>query len=547
MAMQFTPQQMTGFAGYGDRTLIGNWSEDIQLKEDRLKSFVEKAERGQLLSQTIHAKVAQHTTPLSITPEHPDGYIHFDDKVVLQCVDHNGFLSVDLDDVEKVPGLPKKVIPTCASATQPMLRNVWRIVRVQAPDDQLYPAEEADVLHYNQPFKLVLNEQLCGDGELALHSEAKTGTSWSKISKNQEVTAVDRGTADLVWKPLYIDMEHRMEMEGMPVKANVAVILHHVQTNKPLCSQKANIHINDFGPEWEVCCFDDRGTGTKKRCLPELPPNHWGFITGPPAQGAPRKPIDRKKLTQEQASVVVEKVRTKLIQRGGNGFRGLTRVLTILDDNGNRKLDKYEIDNGLQTYGLSLLPEELDAIMKAFDDDGNGQISVREFMRALRGPMSDRRVNLVRLAYAQLDIDGNETVTFDEIRQLYDVKKHPDVLSHNKTPDMVLQEFISAWDKDGNATITFKEFCEYYEDLGAPIDNEDYFELMIRNAWHISGGTGVAANTSCRRVLVTHNDGTQTVEEIKNDIRMKPDDIAAMKQNLMQQGITDIKKIQLYS
>mmetsp|Transcript_57347 Transcript_57347/g.94287 ORF Transcript_57347/g.94287 Transcript_57347/m.94287 type:complete len:115 (+) Transcript_57347:94-438(+) len=108
MAMQFTPQQMTGFAGYGDRTLIGNWSEDIQLKEDRLKSFVEKAERGQLLSQTIHAKVAQHTTPLSITPEHPDGYIHFDDKVVLQCVDHNGFLSVDLDDVEKVPGLPKK-------------------------------------------------------------------------------------------------------------------------------------------------------------------------------------------------------------------------------------------------------------------------------------------------------------------------------------------------------------------------------------------------------------------------------------------------------
>ena len=111
----------------------------------------------------------------------------------------------------------------------------------------------------------------------------------------------------------------------------------------------------------------------------------------------------------------------------------------------------------------------------------------------------------------------------------------------------MLQEFISAWDKDGNATITFKEFCEYYEDLGAPIDNEDYFELMIRNAWHISGGTGVAANTSCRRVLVTHNDGTQTVEEIKNDIRMKPDDIAAMKQNLMQQGITDIKKIQLYS
>jgi hypothetical protein len=37
----------------------------------------------------------------------------------------------------------------------------------------------------------------------------------------------------------------------------------------------------------------------------------------------------------------------------------------------------------------------------------------------------------------------------------------------------------------------------------------------MRNAWHISGGEGWCANSSCRRVLVTHADGKQTVEEIK--------------------------------
>ena len=47
------------------------------------------------------------------------------------------------------------------------------------------------------------------------------------------------------------------------------------------------------------------------------------------------------------------------------------------------------------------------------------------------------------------------------------------------------------------------------------IDNDDYFELMVRNAWHLSGGEGWSENTSCRRVLVTHTDGRQTVEEIK--------------------------------
>ena len=65
-------------------------------------------------------------------------------------------------------------------------------------------------------------------------------------------------------------------------------------------------------------------------------------------------------------------------------------------------------------------------------------------------------------------------------------------------------EFTSAWDKSGDGTITWEEFLDYYRDISVGIDNEDYFELMIRNAWHLSGGEGQAANTSCRRVLVIH-------------------------------------------
>ncbi len=45
--------------------------------------------------------------------------------------------------------------------------------------------------------------------------------------------------------------------------------------------------------------------------------------------------------------------------------------------------------------------------------------------------------------------------------------------------------------------------------LGASVDDDDYFELMIRNAWHISGGEGWCANTTCKRVLVVHSDGSQ--------------------------------------
>lgn len=85
--MQFTPQQLMGFGGYGHKTLVGNWSEDLrpdprrnggcvwamawgegglragvcgQLKQEKLQSFVAKVQTGSLLSQAIHRKVTQH-------------------------------------------------------------------------------------------------------------------------------------------------------------------------------------------------------------------------------------------------------------------------------------------------------------------------------------------------------------------------------------------------------------------------------------------------------------------------------------------------------
>ena len=76
--------------------------------------------------------------------------------------------------------------------------------------------------------------------------------------------------------------------------------------------------------------------------------------------------------------------------------------------------------------------------------------------------------------------------------------------------------------------VTQQEFENYYSNVSSSIDNDDYFELMIRNAWHISGGTGWAANSANRRVLATAADGSQSVQEIQNDLGLKSDDKAGM-------------------
>ena len=112
-------------------------------------------------------------------------------------------------------------------------------------------------------------------------------------------------------------------------------------------------------------------------------------------------------------------------------------------------------------------------------------------------------------------------VDIDDIRDVYNADRHPDLIAGKRTAESVLKEFLLNFegpngDKDG--TVTEDEFVSYYSNISASIDDDDYFELMLRNAWHISGGKGACANSTNRRVLVTHEDGRQTVEEIENDI-----------------------------
>lgn len=248
---------------------------------------------------------------------------------------------------------------------------------------------------------------------------------------------------------------------------------------------------------------------------------------------------------------VIERTKAKIIQRGGaNGIRTLTAILRRMDKDGSLTLDKHELLEGLMVYGLRDLDNspggDMDKLMNYFDRDKSGKISVGEFLRGVRGTMSKRRILLVKQAFSLLDATGDGNATMDEFRRVYDASHHPKVKSGDMTVDEALQEFMEALgDASGDGVIEWREFLDYYRDISAGIDLDDYFELMIRNAWHISGGEGWCANTSCRRVLVVHSDGSQEVCEIENDLGVAADDIDEMIRRLKIQGVEDIESISL--
>ena len=226
---------------------------------------------------------------------------------------------------------------------------------------------------------------------------------------------------------------------------------------------------------------------------------------------------------QVTGASAVEKFKAKLKTRGGlNGIRSISRTLRIMDDSGDKSLSRAELISGCKDIGLKLSTKDVNELFAHFDKDNSGKINFDEFLVGLRDPMSARRVALVERAYSILDATGDSKVTIEDIEAHYDPSFHPDVKSGKKTPRDVMTEFLRQWDtieKDG--VVTFDEFLNYYNGVSASVDDDAYFELMMRNAWRISGGKGQCANTANRRVLVTHKDGRQTVEEVKNDFGVR--------------------------
>ena len=146
-----------------------------------------------------------------------------------------------------------------------------------------------------------------------------------------------------------------------------------------------------------------------------------------------------------------------------------------------------------------------------FDKDDSGTIEYEEFLVGLRGQLSERRKYMVGLAFKVLDKDQSGTIEMNDIREIYNASGHREVIAGYKTEDEVLRELLDSFDggEKGSSTtrdgqVTLKEFFSYYANISAGIDSDDYFELMIRNAWHISGGDGWCSNTSNKRVRVTH-------------------------------------------
>jgi len=190
----------------------------------------------------------------------------------------------------------------------------------------------------------------------------------------------------------------------------------------------------------------------------------------------------------ERIAAINDKLRSQLFRKGAKGLKGLARIFKVADFSGNGQLDSDEFEEALGHGGLFLKKDELALLFKYYDSSGDGNISYDEFVSGLAPALNARRAGLVTKVFKRMDRDQSGVITADDIRGVYDAKRHPQVIKGEKTEDQILGEFLNGFEgsrgnQDGE--ISWQEWSGYYRDISASIPSDDYFVGMMENVWKV--------------------------------------------------------------
>jgi len=189
---------------------------------------------------------------------------------------------------------------------------------------------------------------------------------------------------------------------------------------------------------------------------------------------------------------IMDVIRNKVKMRGIRCLISLENNFRALDDDNSQTIDFDAFEKSAQDFRFGISFEELQKLFEFFDKEGKGRIDYDEFIRIIRGQMSNSRKKLVEEIFETFEPDQDGLIHINKVNQLFNPENHPDVLSGRRNPNEVYQEFVDTFEGNHNylngdeaplGNVDIDEFCDYYDSISMMVDKDSEFENMVKGVW----------------------------------------------------------------
>ncbi|NWI69908.1 CF161 protein, partial [Todus mexicanus] len=186
--------------------------------QDRLRDFLHKRDRGELLIQKI-GKIEEKLLKKMQLSVSKDGFVHFGDTVMLLNPDNKSSvenypgltLAINLDEISiySFKSLQAPCGVSAVKSVDPEGRNTFCILSVDG-------SAVGEPVKFGQKFGLGTTGGF-PDQMLYLASDHKSLLRFAKKSRLQQVFLTDKPSYLTCWQANFLDPQLRLEYEGFPV------------------------------------------------------------------------------------------------------------------------------------------------------------------------------------------------------------------------------------------------------------------------------------------------------------------------------------------
>lgn len=258
--LHFTTQQLQGGGKYSTKCKIGNWYEDNVFEEMKYKDYLKKRESSKLVvtnKENKYEKILKRLPLSEFDIDHKEGkaFLTSNHFFMIQNLKTQGFLVFNTDDVSQNHDYAISV-----TTNQKMNFSCPRsLISIEPYDDsQVHDLsnthKQNQVICFGEKICFTSHEEL-STFKLFLYSQLISPQSYSRFSRNQEVLMTSKKNYYNCWVIEHINPELRFAYNGKPIPIDEPFLIRHCSTGRLLASNVVDYY-NDYGREFEVCCFN---------------------------------------------------------------------------------------------------------------------------------------------------------------------------------------------------------------------------------------------------------------------------------------------------